>query len=105
MPYDTTPQKDRNKFIIAHLVAGKSILEVRKLLVNTGYKKISPSRVWKIWNKADEYKEKRTRIKYCSFCLKNVITNHIKNVTENGVVVGRICQNCWADKPKQPINE
>lgn len=103
--YESTTKTDRNKFVIAHLVAGKSLKEVQQLLLDTGHDKIDLTRIWKIWKKSTQYVAKRAKEKYCSFCLENRATITMYSISKNYKVVGKMCEDCWDKRPKQPIKQ
>ena len=100
--YETTTKLDRNKFVIAHLVTGKSLKEVQQLLQDGGYGKIDVTRVWKIWKKSSQYKAKRAKERYCSFCLEQRTSIDMYSITKNYKVLGKMCEDCWAKRPPEP---
>ena len=101
--YETTTKVERNKFVIAHLTAGKSLKEVQQLLVDSGYGKIDTTRIWKIWNRSPDFVERRPKEKFCSFCLENKPVEDIYNIQKKAKIIGRICEDCWKKKPEQPV--
>lgn len=103
---DTTPQKERNQFIIDLLSGGKKTTEVRNLLVKAGYPAITLNRIWRIWKKSENYVPKRAKEKFCTFCLENRAQIEMKSITEKYKVVGKICNSCWNRlRPEQPVKE
>mgnify|MGYP001578588936 CR=1 FL=1 len=103
--YETTTKTDRNKFIVAHLVAGKSLSEVQQLLIDANYGKIDATRVWKIWKKSEQYIARRAKEQYCSMCLENRATTTMCSVVKSFKVIGKMCGDCWDRRPKQPIKQ
>ena len=103
--YETTTKTDRNKFVIAHLVAGKSLKEVQGMLVDSGYGKIDITRVWKIWKKSSQYEAKRAKEKFCSFCLENRATITMYSISKSYKVIGKMCEDCWEKRPKPPVKQ
>lgn len=103
--YETTTKTDRNKFVIAHLVAGKSLKEVQQLLLDAGYGKIDKTRVWKIWKKSNQYEAKRAKERYCSFCLENRATCTMYSILKSYIVVGKMCEDCWSKRPPMPVKK
>ena len=103
---DTTPQLERNKFIVDLISGGKKVKEVQEILVKSGQKFISINRIWKIWKKSSNYLPKRAKEQHCSFCLENKAQIEMKSISEKYKVVGKICNTCW-DRliPKQTANE
>ena len=103
--YEATTKTDRNKFVIAHMVAGKSLKEVQESLIGSGYGKIDITRIWKIWKKSEQYIAKRAKEKYCSLCLENRSTVSMYSISKSYKVVGKICEDCWDKRPKQPVKQ
>lgn len=104
MNYDTTPQQERNKFIVDLLSGGKKAKEIQEILVKSGQKSISVNRIWKIWKKSPNYEPKRAKEKFCSFCLENKAQIEMKSILEKYKVVGKICNACWDRlRPEQPV--
>ena len=99
MSYETTTKTDRNKFVIAHLVAGKSLKEVGQLLVDAGYDKIDITRVWKIWKKSSSYIAKRAKERICVLCLERRNAFDMYSITKNYIILGKLCKNCWDNRP------
>ena len=100
MSYETTTKTDRNQFVIAHLVAGKTLKEVQKLLQDAKYGKIDITRVWKIWKKSSQYAAKRAKEQYCSFCLEKRSNTSMYSITKNYKVSGKMCEDCWMKRPE-----
>lgn len=100
MSFETITKTDRNNFVVAHLVAGKSLKEVQQLLVEANYPKVDTTRIWKIWKRSTEYQARRTSLRFCSICLENKAVKEMNMVSKNYRAIGRICSDCW-DKVKQ----
>lgn len=99
--YETTTKTDRNEFVITQLKAGKSLREVQDLLIKFNYGKIDVSRIWKIWKKSGEYDARRAKDRYCDLCLEQRNNFSMYSVLRSGKVVGKICENCWDDRPRR----
>ena len=105
MSYETTTKTDRNQFVVAHLVAGKTLKEVQKLLEDAKYGKIDITRVWKIWKKSGQYVSKRAKEQYCTFCLEQRSTITMYSITKNYKVLGKMCEDCWSRRPAPTNHE
>jgi len=97
--YETTTKKDRNEFIIAHMQTGKSLREVRELLIKSGHDEIDPTRVWKIWKKSDQYHPRRAKEPKCSFCLEYRPNISMYSIIKQGKVLAKMCGDCWDKRP------
>ena len=95
MSYNTKKQPERNKFIENHMVAGRSMKEVQQLLIDSGYDKIGPTRIWRIWKRSDSYIAKRTKIRVCNLCHEAKAVSEMNSVSNGLKMVGKICDKCW----------
>ena|SRR3990167_759680 len=103
--YENTTKTDRNKFVTAHLVAGKSLKEVQQLLLDGGYGKIDVTRVWKIWKKDSSFIAKRPKERHCAFCLERRSSTDMYSVIKNYIVLAKMCEDCWDKRPTEPTNK
>lgn len=103
---DTTPQKERNSFIVDLFSGGKKTNEIKDLLIKAGYPPISVNRIWKIWKTSKDYEPKRAKERFCTFCLENKIQLEMKSIIEKYKIVGKICNSCWDRlRPEQPVKQ
>jgi len=98
--YESTTKTDRNEFIIAHMTMGKSLREVKDLLIKAGYDEIDHTRIWKIWKKSPQFEVRRAKEPLCNFCLEYRPNDSLYLVIKKGRVVAKMCENCWEKRPK-----
>ena len=100
--YENTTKSDRNKFVIAHLVAGKSLREVQDALVSAGHGKIDTTRIWKIWKQDPQFVGKRDKERICAFCLERKMSSTMYSMLKDNKIWGKMCEDCWNKRP-EPI--
>lgn len=101
-------KKERNQFVVAMFLSGKTTVEIEKLLKKAGYPKIARSRIWDIWNNSDKFERRKNKIMFCNFCLKNYKTSllYFLKKTSGHQNFGRICAECLERLlPKQLVKQ